>query len=175
MSLESAFEMFKKSAASGHSRAQCFAGICLEYGQGVEEADIEKAMEYYEKSAATNFVAQSCLGRIYKTGHENSVRKDLKKSLEYYRKAAVLGYDTAREALKDEVFLNFLKREKARDACICLICIKKYEKDETYPFWNLPYEIVIMISRILFSSYWMEWDVEEDEIIPRTTDLNVKL
>merc|ERR1711991_840550 len=90
LSLEKAFDLFRTCAESGHARAQCFAGICCEYGQGTEE-DVKKAIEYYEKSAVTNFVAQSCLGRIYKVGYDGIVEKDLRKSLEYYKSAASHG------------------------------------------------------------------------------------
>ena len=80
---------WRKAAAEGHSKAQCFLGYLFSLGIGVAK-DVVAAAEWFAKAAAQGHAdAQFNLGRHYQTGR--GVVQDFQASTAWYAKAAAQG------------------------------------------------------------------------------------
>jgi TPR repeat protein len=84
---------WRKTAESGHARAQFELGYCYASGKGVAK-DALAAAEWYAKAAAQgNAVAQFNLGVLFCNG--TGVAQDFKAAAEWYAKAAAQGITIA--------------------------------------------------------------------------------
>lgn len=92
-SYREAAKWFFMAAEAGHAEAQCFLGVCYDYGQGVAENDGE-AVKWYRKAAEQGLVhAQVILGDCYYGGE--GVSKNYEEAVKWYRKAAEQGHPGA--------------------------------------------------------------------------------
>ncbi|GES93151.1 kinase-like domain-containing protein [Rhizophagus clarus] len=83
---ENAFNLFINASEQDHILAQCFAGDCYKYEEGITKNE-NLAFEYHKKVANQGYaIGQFKLGRFYES--EICVKKDLKMSAYWYEKAA---------------------------------------------------------------------------------------
>jgi hypothetical protein len=91
------FTQGAKSAAAGSPAAICCAGICSEYGLGVEKDDLA-AVKLYENAAAKGFAfANLCLAHAYSAGGE-FIEKDPAEAASY----ASTAFKQLMDSCKDE-------------------------------------------------------------------------
>lgn len=94
---------YRLAAERGHSKAQCYLGICLKEGWGVTQ-DFKQAAYWFEKSASQgDSHAQASIGILYYTG--NGVERDSLKA-EYWWEKLALSKDERGQALLGICFGN---------------------------------------------------------------------
>lgn len=96
--LAKAEEWYTKAASLGDAIAQCYLGVCYEFGSTSIEKDLSKAVEWYTKAAEQGFTTAQCkLGLCYENG--KGVKKDFNKAMKWYRQAATQGDEVAQSCL----------------------------------------------------------------------------
>lgn len=94
---------YRLAAEQGHSKAQCYLGICYEEGEGVPQ-DYKQAAYWFEKSALQgDSHAQASIGILYYTG--NGVERDSLKA-EYWWEKLALSKDDSGQSLLGICFGN---------------------------------------------------------------------
>lgn len=88
---------YRLAAERGHSKAQCYLGICYENGKGVPQ-DYKQAAYWFEKSALQgDSFAQASIGILYYTG--NGVERDSLKAENWWEKLALSKDDSGQSLL----------------------------------------------------------------------------
>ena len=119
--LARSFDLMRKAAEQGHTKAQCLLGIYLETGLA-GKPDPEEAEKWFKKAVADlrklaeqgDFEAQSCLAVCYENGF--GIEKDADLALEWLRKAADQGDVSSQLTLG----MKYLDEEKTEDAVVWL-------------------------------------------------------
>lgn len=119
--LAKSFDLLRKAADQGHTKAQCLLGIYYETGLA-GESDSEEAKKWFKRSVGDlqklaeqgDAEAQSCLAVCYENGF--GIEKDDKLALEWLRKAADQGDVSSQLTLG----IKYLDDENAEDAVIWL-------------------------------------------------------
>ncbi len=115
-------------------------------------SDLPKGFKYYLKSADMGYSwAQRAVASCYELG--NGVETNLTKAYNWYKKAANQNCNGAYIALSIYKFKNFDLHEKAKNALLCLITIKKFRKS----ILNIiPMDVVKLIAKEI-------WNTRNDE------------
>ncbi len=94
-----AMTWFRKSAAQSYAPAQAIIGYQYEMGYGTAK-DPAEAFRWYQRAAAQNLDDGLLhMGRAFE--HGIGTAKDLAQARSYYQRAAALGFEPARDALKE--------------------------------------------------------------------------
>lgn len=146
-----ALEYFRKAAQTEPIYPEAFSWVGYLLLHGEVENDSTEAAKWFKKGGDMG----KSQGKYYLANllmNGDGVERNITASWYLYREGAHRGRATALKFLDDPIFANFYQHEFCRNACISLLCCKKYHKNSCGQLSNLPYDLVLLIGKFLWET-----------------------